>query len=344
VTAHTVRSLARLVGGVVVGEGGDTPITGVNDLKGAGPGEISFLGNSKYEKQARDSRASAILVSRNEACQLGGTLVEVESPSAAFAHISGLFAPPSIRYEPGVHPSAVVSPEAELGAGVSVQPNAVIGARARIGAGTVIGAGCFVGEETVIGENCLLHPRVTVRERCVLGARVILQSGSVIGGDGFGYEFKDGRYVKIDHTGIVQIDNDVEIGANATIDRARFGRTHIGEGAKIDNLVMIAHNVTVGPHCVIVAQAGIAGSTALGRYVTVAAQAGLVGHLTIGERAILTAQSGVTKDVPAGAQMTGSHARPTREYIRLEAHTTRLPDVFARLKALEEKVRALGGA
>ncbi len=342
-TVHTVRSLAELVGGVVAGEGADKAITGLNDLKNADPSEVSFLGNAKYEGMARESRAGAILVTPADSSRLTGTRIEVASPSAAFSQVAALFASPPLRYEPGVHPTAVVAPDVELGAGVSVQPHVVINAGVKIRAGTVIGAGCFIGEGTVIGENCLIYPRVTVRERCVIGARVILQSGAVIGGDGFGYDFKDGRFVKIDHTGIVQIDDDVEVGANATIDRARFGRTHIGEGVKIDNLVMIAHNVTIGAHSVIVAQAGIAGSTTLGRYVTVAAQAGLVGHITIGDKAILTAQSGVTKDIASGAQMTGSHARPTREYIKLEALTTRLPDVFARLKALEEKVKTLGG-
>jgi UDP-3-O-[3-hydroxymyristoyl] glucosamine N-acyltransferase len=342
VTEHTVRSLAELVGGVVRGEGSETIITGANDLGAAGHSEISFLGNAKYERQARESRAGAILATAADAAKLDGTRIEVASPSGAFSQVVRLFAPPAIRYEPGVHATAVVAPDALLGEGVTIQPHAVISTGVRIGAGTVVGAGSFIGQETVLGENCLLYPRVTIRERCVIGARVILQSGVVIGGDGFGYEFKDGRFVKIEHTGIVQIDNDVEVGANATIDRARFGRTHIGEGVKIDNLVMIAHNVTIGPHCVIVAQAGIAGSTTLGSYVTVAAQAGLVGHITIGDRAILTAQSGVTKDIAAGAQMTGSHARPTREYIKLEAHATRLPDLFARVKALEEKQQAQG--
>jgi UDP-3-O-[3-hydroxymyristoyl] glucosamine N-acyltransferase len=337
VTVHTVRSLAELVGGVVRGDGADTGITGVNDLTSAGPSEISFLGNAKYERQARESRAGAILASAADAAKLEGTRIEIASPNEAFTRIVKLFAPSAVRYEPGVHPTAVVAADAQLGADVTVQAHAVIGAGARIGAGTVIGAGCFIGQEAVLGENCLLYPHVTIRERCLIGARVILQSGVVIGGDGFGYDFKDGRFVKIEHTGIVQIDDDVEVGTNATIDRARFGRTHIGAGVKIDNLVMIAHNVTVGPHCVIVAQSGIAGSTTLGSYVTVAAQAGLVGHITIGDRAILTAQSGVTKDIPAGAQMTGSHARPTREYIKLEAHATRLPDLFARVKALEER-------
>jgi UDP-3-O-[3-hydroxymyristoyl] glucosamine N-acyltransferase len=326
-----------------MGEGGETRITGVNDLKAAGPAEISFLANPKYEKLARDSRAGAILVSRDEARELGGTLIQVESPSAAFAHIAQLFAPPPVRFEPGVHPSAVVAPDAHLGDGVSVQPNAVIGAKARIGAGTIIGAGSVVGAETTIGEHCLLHPLVAVRERCVIGSHVILHSGVVIGGDGFGYEFRDGKHVKIEHTGIVQIDDDVEIGANSTVDRARFGRTHIGAGAKIDNLVMIAHNVVIGPLSIVVAQTGISGSTTLGRGVVLAGQVGLAGHLTVGDGATVTAQSGITKDVPPGVTFYGRHARPIREALKIEVLEGRLPELFERLKALEDQVRQLKG-
>jgi UDP-3-O-[3-hydroxymyristoyl] glucosamine N-acyltransferase len=341
VTVHTVRSLAELVGGLVLGEGADTVITGVNDLKSAGPSELSFLGNPKYEPQARSSGAGVILASAADAAKLGGTRIQVESASTAFDRISQLFAAPPVRYEPGVHPTAVIAPDAILGEGVSIQPHAVIGAGVRIGARTVIGAGCFIGEQSVIGENVLLYPHVTLRERSVLGARVIIHSGAVIGADGFGYNFQDGRHVKIEHTGHVQIDNDVEIGANTTIDRARFGKTHIGEGTKIDNLVMIAHNVTVGAHSIIVSQTGISGSTSLGRYVTLAGQVGLAGHLTIGDRAVITAQSGLTKDAPAGAVLSGRHAVPMREALKIEALVRRLPEMAARLKELEDKVRSL---
>jgi UDP-3-O-[3-hydroxymyristoyl] glucosamine N-acyltransferase len=342
VTAHTVRSLAAQVGGVVLGDGGDVIITGVNDLRSAGPDEISFLGNAKYEPLARTSRAGAILVSADDAAGLSGTRIQVESPSAAFGRICQLFAPPPVRFAPGLHPTAVIAPDAVLGEGVSIQPHVVIGAGVRIGGGTVVGANSFIGEGSVLGANCHIHPSVTIRERSVLGARVILHSGVVIGGDGFGYTFENGRHVKIEHSGHVQIDDDVEVGANSTIDRARFGKTHIGEGTKIDNLVMIAHNVVVGAHSIIVSQTGISGSTTLGRYVTLAGQVGVAGHLHLGDRSTLTAQSGVTKDVPAGAVLSGRHAVPIREALKLEALTRRLPELAARLKSLEDKVRSLG--
>ncbi len=338
-TVHTVRSLAERVGGVVLGDGGATVITGVNTLEEAGPDEIAFLANSKYERQALKSRAGAIIAKPSDAAKLGGTRIQVAEPNIAFGLITKLFAPAPISYEPGVHPTAVVAPDAILGAGVSIQPHAVVGAKARIGAGTVIGANSVVGAECTIGEKCLIHALVSIRERCVLGSRVILHSGVVIGADGFGYDFKDGKHVRVEHTGIVQIDDDVEIGANTTVDRARFGRTHIGEGTKIDNLVMIAHNVVIGAHSIIVAQTGISGSTSLGRGVVIAGQVGLAGHITIGDRATVTAQSGITKDVPPGAVLSGRHARPAREALKIEALEGRLPELFERLKALEEKTK-----
>ena len=329
-----------MVGGRVVGDG-EKIIEGINDLRSAEPNQISFLGNAKYEPVARSSRAGAILVRPQDSARFDFTRIEVESPSAAFGKISTLFAPPPIRDEPGVHPTAVVAPGVVLGEGISIQPHAVISAGVRIGARCVIGANCFIGEQTVLGDDVRIYPLVSIRERSVLGSRVILHSGVVIGGDGFGYDFQGGKHVKIPHTGFVQIDDDVEIGANTTIDRGRFGRTHIGEGVKIDNLVMIAHNVTIGAHSIIVSQTGISGSTSLGRYVTLAGQVGLAGHLTIGDKAVITAQSGLNKDVPAGAVLSGHHAIPTRESLKLEALTRRLPELFERLKALEDNQRSL---
>jgi UDP-3-O-[3-hydroxymyristoyl] glucosamine N-acyltransferase len=328
------------VGGEVVGEGAATVVTGISDLRSAQPDQVSFFANAKYEADARASRAAAILISAKDAARLTGTRIVVESPSAAFGKISALFAPAPPRDEPGVHPTAIIAPDAVLGEGVSVGPHVVISAGVRVGARCAIGANSFVGEKTTIGEDTRLYPLTMVRERSVIGSRVILHSGAVIGSDGFGYDFdpKAGRHVKIAHTGFVQIDNDVEIGANTTIDRGRFGRTHISEGVKIDNLVQIAHNVTIGAHSIIVSQTGISGSTSLGRYVTLAGQVGLAGHLNVGDRATITAQSGLNKDVPPGAVLAGHHALPIRESLKLEALTRKLPELVERLKALEEKL------
>ena len=340
---HTVRSLAELVGGTIEGDGADTVVTGINDLRSAQPDQVSFLGNSKYEPLAVASRAAAILVCPKDAARFSFTRIVVESPSASFGKISALFAPPPVLDEPGIHPTAVVASDAVIGDGASIQPHAVISSGVRIGARSVIGANSFVGQESIIGSDTRIYPLVTIRERTVIGTRVIIHSGAVIGADGFGYDFdsKTGCHVKIPHTGHVQIDDDVEIGANTTIDRGRFGRTHIGMGAKIDNLVQIAHNVTIGAHSIVVSQTGISGSTSLGRYVTLAGQVGLAGHLNIGDRATITAQAGLNKDVPAGAVLSGHHAIPIRESLRIEALTRRLPELVERLKALEEKVRML---
>jgi UDP-3-O-[3-hydroxymyristoyl] glucosamine N-acyltransferase len=338
---HTVRSLAEVVGGKIVGPGGETVIRGINDLRSAEPDQVSFLGNAKYEPLARASRAAAILVTPADSPKFAFTRIEVESPSAAFGKITALFAPPPVREEPGIHPTAVVAPDAVLGEGVCIHPHVVIAAGVHLGARVSVGANCFIGEQTTIGDETRLHPLVTIRERSVIGARVIIHPGAVIGADGFGYDLQKGRHVKIPHSGYVQIDDEVEIGANTTVDRGRFGKTHIAEGVKIDNLVMIAHNVTIGAHSIIVAQTGISGSTSLGSYVTLAGQVGLAGHLTVGDRAVITAQAGLNKDVPAGAVLSGHHAMPMRESLKLEALTRRLPELFHRLKELEDKLEKL---
>jgi len=337
---HTLRSLAEHVGGTLQGGDAETVITGIADLRSAQPDQVSFFANAKYEADARASRAAAILVSVKDAPKFTFTRIVVESPNAAFGKISALFAPPPIRDEPGIHPTAVIAPDAVIGEGVSIAPHAVVSSGVRIGARVVIGANCFIGEQSAIGDDTRIYPLVTVRERSLIGARVIIHSGTVIGADGFGYELdpKTGCHMKIAHTGHVQIDNDAEIGANTTIDRGRFGRTHIGEGVKIDNLVQIAHNVTIGAHSIIVSQTGISGSTSLGRYVTLAGQVGLAGHLNVGDHATITAQSGLNKDVPAGAILAGHHAMPMRESLKVEALTRRLPEIVERLKALEQKL------
>ena len=342
-TLHTVRSLADYVGGTILGDGAETIVTGINDLRSAQPDQVSFLANAKYEALARASRAAAVLVAPKDSSKLIYTRIVVESPNNAFGKIATLFAPPPIQDAPGIHPTAVIAPDAIIGEGASIQPHAVISAGVRIGARTVVGANSFIGEQTTIGDDTRLYPLVTIRERSMIGSRVIIHSGTVIGADGFGYDFdpKKGCHAKIAHTGYVQVDDDAEIGANTTIDRGRFGRTHIGEGVKIDNLVQIAHNVAIGAHSLIVAQTGISGSTSLGRYVTLAGQVGLAGHLTVGDKATVTAQSGINKDVAAGAVLAGHHALPMRESLKLEALTRRLPELVERLKALEDKVKSL---
>jgi len=319
----------------------DPEITGVASLQEARKGDITFFASPRYLAQLRASKASAVIVSAGCEESVTPVLLRVENPSAAFAVAVAAFAPADIPPEPGVHPSAVVDPSVVMGEGVSVGPTAVIEAGAVIGERSIVGPGCLVGREVRVGRECRLHQGVIIRERCLLGDRVILQPGVVIGSCGFGYEFQSGRHIKIPQTGIVEIGDDVEIGANATVDRARFGRTVIGEGSKIDNLVQIAHNVQVGPHTIICAQVGIAGSTRIGAYVTLAGQVGLAGHIEIGDKAVIGAQSGLSKNVPSGSMVIGAPAKPMKEWKQANFYISQLGKLYERVKELEGEVKSL---
>ena len=344
----TVGELVETLGGKLLSGPAETSLSGLNSLADAGAGELSFFSNPKYLGALRQSRASAVLVPRGfePPAELPPALalVAVDSPSLAFAQLLERFAPPAAVDVPGVAPTAVLGRGVRLGEGVSIQAYVVIEDGVEIGAGTFVGAGVFIGAGSTVGEGSRLYPHVTIRERTRLGRRVIVHSGTVIGSDGFGFETQAGRHVKIPQTGVVQIDDDVEIGANCTIDRARFGRTHIGEGTKIDNLVHIAHNVVVGPHCILVAQVGISGSTRLGKYVTMAGQVGTVGHIEIGDQAIVAAKAGVSKDVPAKAVVFGYPAQPLKDFKESQAHVRRLPKLVERVRKLEAELTALRAA
>lgn len=339
-TALSLSELALLVDGDIVRGGLAQSLGGVAALDVAGPGEVSFFGNDKYRGQFQETGAGAIIAAKGETGGPEATaLITVENPSLAFASVVRHFAAAGKELEPGIHPRAVVDAGALLDPSkVRVHAGAVIMAGARIGEGTEIGPNVVIGEEAVIGNDCRILANVTVRERCIIGNRVILQPGSVIGSDGYGYEFSGGRHVKIDQVGIVEIGDDVEIGANTTIDRARFGKTVVGEGTKIDNLVMIAHNVVIGKHCLIVGQTGIAGSSKLEDYVTAAAQVGVAGHVTIGAKALLTARTGVTANIPGGVTYAGKPALPIREEMKQQAQLRRLARLVDRVKALEDKL------
>ena len=334
-STRSVGELAELVGGVVEGDG-TCLIRGVADLAGAGLEEISFFAHPRYEGAARQTKAGALVVGPTAPKNLGKVRIRVANPSAAFTKIAAFFAPPPAEPITGTHPTAIVAKGVVLGNGVGIGAYVVIEEGVEIGEKTQIRAGVYVGRQVKIGAECVLHPRVYLGERCVIGNRVVLHAGAVVGADGFGYEMKEGKHVKIPQLGYVQIDDDAEIGANTTIDRGRFARTHIGEGAKIDNLVMIAHNCVVGPHSVIVAQSGLSGSTTMGHHVVIAGHVGTVGHLHLGDGAIITAKAGVTKDVPAGQTWRGAPARPIKEQMEMEAHMQQLPQLAKRLKALEE--------
>jgi UDP-3-O-[3-hydroxymyristoyl] glucosamine N-acyltransferase len=339
----TLEQLAVLTRGTILSGAAQLKLTGFAGLRESGAGDLSFYGSERYLNDLRRTKASAVLVTEGFSGDMPGVaLVACANAYAAFEEVVKRFMPPPREFRPGVDPRAAVHPEARLNAErVSVGPCAVIGAGADIGDGTEIGAGCVIGEHVRIGRDCLLHPRVTVCRHCLLGDRVRLHAGVVIGGDGFGYELVGGRHQKIDQLGIVQIDNDVEIGANTTVDRARFGRTWIGEGTKIDNQVMIAHNCMIGRHVIIVAQAGIAGSTRVGDYTVIAAQAGIAGHLDIAPQMTITARAGVTRDIAEKGVYMGMPAQLIKEYQLQQVLVRKLPELFARVKELEKRGKDL---
>jgi len=334
----TLQELASITGGELVGDPAAI-ITGAASLADAAKGEMAFFANAKYLSALRKTRASVVFVPRDFAQEIGPAQIRVADPEKAFEQIILQWAPAPIRYEPMIHPTAIIAAEVKLGARVSIQPYAVIERGATIGDDTIIGANSYIGHETVIGPNCLIYPHATIRERTRIGARVIIHSGAVLGADGFGFEIKEGRQQKIPQIGIVQIDDDVEIGANTTIDRARFGRTWIREGAKIDNLVQIAHNVVVGKHAAIASQVGIAGSSRVGDYVMIGGQAGVTGHIQLGDRTIVGAKSGVSKSLPADSGIWwGIPAAPFRKAQERLTWIHRLGQLFDRVKALEKKL------
>jgi UDP-3-O-[3-hydroxymyristoyl] glucosamine N-acyltransferase len=333
----TLKDLADLAGGELLGDPAQK-ITGAASLAEAIDGEVSFFGNPKYIAQLRKTRASAVFVPIDFSEQIAAAQIRVANPAKAFEQVVLKLAPKPITFAPGIHLSVIVDQSAKLGLRVSIQPHAVIEAGALIGDDTIIGAGSYIGHETIIGANCLIYPRVTIRERTRIGARVVIHSGAVIGADGFGFEPSEGRYEKVPQLGIVQIDDDVEVGANTTIDRARFGRTWIQQGAKIDNLVQVAHNVVIGKHTVIAAQTGIAGSVRIGQQVLIGGQAGIIGHIEIGDKTAIGAQTGVSKNISGGAWWD-TPAVPLDQAKEQMAWVRRLGKLFDRVREIEKKLR-----
>lgn len=336
---YTPAEIAALVGAPRTAGTATRPITDLASLNAARPGDLSFLGNARYKAQVSGSAATAILLPLDFVGEPAADQVYifVENPSVALAKVcarieQSLWPKPA----PGIHPSAVVAASARVEATAHVGPLCIIEEGAQIGAGTVLQASTFVGRDARVGENCFIMPGCVIASTCTLGARVRLQPGVVIGSDGFGYEFVAGRHEKVPQVGTVVIGDDVEIGANSTLDRARFSRTVVGEGTKIDNLVQVAHNVTIGKHCILCAQSGISGSTTLEDYVILGGQAGLGGHITLGKGAKVGGGAGLAASIPAGAYVNGSPAIPYMLERRIAILSQRLPDLFKRVEALEE--------
>jgi UDP-3-O-[3-hydroxymyristoyl] glucosamine N-acyltransferase len=334
-----LKSLAERVGGRLAGPE-DLPISGVAGVREARPGDLTFVANPRYMPFLAQTLASAVIVA--EGIETTLPCIRAADPYLAFLRAIEVFSRPvTDQFAAGIHPAAVVDPSARLAEGVRVGPHVVIGAGSTVGAHTILGAHTVLLGGVKIGTRCLIYPHVTIREECELGDRVIVHPGAVIGSDGFGYAKQAGTYHKIPQIGRVILEDDVEIGANACVDRATTGRTVIGAGTKIDNLVQIAHNVTIGKHCVISAQVGIAGSTRLGDGVMLAGQVGIIGHIEVGDNARIGAQSGVSKDVPAGGESFGSPARDLREFKRLNAHFGRLARYADEISELRKRVGEL---
>lgn len=339
--SFTVRKLAELVAGRVVGDG-EVVITNAAPLSSAAAGHISFLDNAKHLVECQSTSASALLV-RSGHTPLPCPSIEVEDPLSAFLTIFKLFHRQPDPPAPGVDSRAFVHPTARLGDGVSLQPfacigeNSVVGDRCRLYPGAVIGRNCIVGDDVT------LHPHVVIYDGCRVGHRVILHANSVIGADGFGYRFQAGRHVKVPQLGSVEIGDDVEIGACSAVDRGTFQPTRIGEGTKIDNLVQVAHNCQLGRHNLLVAQAGIAGSCVTGDFVVVAGQAGIRDHLRLGEGAMIGPQAGVIADVAPGQRMLGTPARPEREAKVAAVNAERVGELRKDVRRIKQQL-GLNGA
>ncbi len=337
--AYTPEELAVIVDARRVAGTTDRKVTDIASLAAARPGDLSFLGNAKYRAQVAASEATVLLLPLDYVGEprAGQVFLRVENPSAALARLCArieqtLWPKPA----PGIHPSAVVAPTAQVDATVHIGPLCVVEDGARIGAGSVLQASVFVGRDAVIGEGCFIMPGCVVATMCSLGQRVRLQPGVIVGADGFGYEFVKGRHEKVPQIGTVVIGDDVEIGANSTLDRARFSRTVVGEGTKIDNLVQIAHNVTIGKHCILCSQVGISGSTTVEDYVILGGQTGVGGHITLGKGSKAGGQAGISSDLPPGSYVNGTPAIPYMLERRIAVLQQRLPELFKRVERLEK--------
>jgi UDP-3-O-[3-hydroxymyristoyl] glucosamine N-acyltransferase len=346
----TIREIAEWLGGEVVGNKVESApeITDVAKIEEAGAGSLTFLANPKYEKHLTTTRATAVLVSRKlDLVKYEGRtslfFIRVDDPYVAFLYVLKRLTPTVEPFISGIHSAAIIPSTATVGKNISIGAYAVIGEQVIIGDNTKIGAGCIIGNKAQIGSDCMLYPNVVIYHQCQIGNRVVLHSGSVIGSDGFGFAPKpDGTYEKIPQLGIVVVEDDVEIGANTTIDRATIGSTHIHHGVKIDNLVQIAHNVVIGENTVIAAQTGISGSTKVGKNCMLAGQVGLAGHIEIADRTIIMAQSGIHQNIrEPGKSYFGYPADEARKAQRMYIATKMLPDMLHEFTALQKKVNEL---
>lgn len=348
--AWTARELAALVGGELVGDP-ERVVTGAAGLGEAGSSEVTFADPGRTA-EALEGSAAVVILARpgggESATTLGWeraerTLILVDHPRLAFARVLAQIGP-DYRPSPGIHPQAVVHPTAVLGADVAVGPGAVVESGARLGDRVVLCPGVYVGADSTVGDGCVLHAHVVVREKVSIGRNVLIHPGAVLGADGFGFVTAGGVHHKIPHIGTVVVEDDVEIGANVTVDRATVGETRIGRGTKIDNLVQIGHNVQIGPDCLIVAQVALAGSSRLEDHCTLAGKSGVGGHFTVGRGAVLMASAIAAGDVPPGSVVSGIPARPHAAELRAKAAANRLPEALKELRSLRRRLAELEAA
>ncbi len=338
-TAYTLKKLAALVGGKVKGDESYT-VTGISSLESADRQTISFAVNSRAGKLAASSMAGALILPEVWPFEEKRPRILVRDPYLAFARIASLFAEKPFRAL-GIHPSVKVGEGCRLNPRITVEAGACIGNDVEIGAEVTIYAGVVIGDGVSISRGSTIFPNVVIYDGCIIGENCRIHAGAVIGADGFGYARGPEGHVKIPQVGIVEIEDDVEIGANTTIDRATFGKTRICTGAKIDNLVMIAHNVVVGPQSIIVSQVGISGSTRIGAGVMMGGQVGIVGHIEIGDGAMIGAKSGVPQSVAQGETVSGSPAMPHRKWLRMVNVLKRLPEMARDIRDLKKRLERL---
>lgn len=331
----TLQEIARLIKGEIIGDG-QLKIWGINALDAAKPGEISFLTSTRYQEMLSHTLASAVILQEKTPLYAGAQVI-VADPKLAYPKIAALFAWGIPRF-PGISEQAICHKRCSFGKGVSIYPNVFIGEDAEIGDETILFPGVYVGNGVRIGRKTVLYPNVTVLDDCRIGNEVIIHAGTVIGSDGFGFVQDGGHSVKIPQLGIVQIDDQVEIGANNCIDRAAFGKTWIQRGVKTDNLVQIAHNVIIGEDSIIVAQTGISGSVKIGRQVMLGGQVGVADHLEIGDRVMIASQSGVAKSIPSGDIVSGTPTMPHRLWLRASHLFQHLPEFNRRIRELEKRL------
>lgn len=335
----TLKEIAALINGEIAGDG-SIIINGVSGIKEARQGDITFLANPKYLSFLDKTQASAIVTSRDIKCAVKPVIL-VDNPSLAFEKIVSLFSQVEVKHPIGVHHSVALGKDVRLGRDIAIGPYTIVEDNVVIGDNTIIYGGCYIGHNTQIGQGTLIYANVTIRESVSIGSNVIVRSGTVIGSEGFGFISINGKQHRIPQVGTVVIEDDVDIGSNVAIDRARFDKTVIGKGTKIDNLVQIAHNVVIGENSIIVAQVGIAGSAIIGNGVTLAGQSGVAGHVTVGDGAVVAGRAGVTKSIAANTLVSGFPAKPHDAAKRVNACVQNLPKIYEIVNALRKKVEEL---